>query len=739
MKRRCIFSVALVVAIATLLAATLVSCKPKKPEEKPTIDMEAYLKESDEVYDKVLGEYRTALDAAKAEKLDVNQRFAKMAIAEAKLLEACVYVPTTCRGGTYAISRVAPNTTTNVMYGNDQDRNHQLIIATTPISNEDRETMKAKYGELKNEENPAKAYENYLKETWIGEGKPYARKTTYSAHYTSDPQTWDVLATFRQPDSAAIVNTFDGLMEYDSYGFLQPALAEKEPDTSEDGLKYTFTIKKGIKWATMQGKAYAEVTADDFVAGFQHMLDAKQGPQQLVDGLIVNATEYMAGEAEWADVGVKAEGNKLTYTLVAPTAHFKTMLGYNPFAPMNRSFYESKGGKFGKDFDSASEDYDYGKKPESILYCGPYLVKESTEKKKIAFVKNDLYWNKDNINVDAIDWEYNDIKDPLKGYNDMIAGTIDGCGLNEQALAKAKQETSIDKTNNNFEKYHYITKTDSTAFGGFMNVNRKAFVNFDDETKCRSGQTAIRRERTKKAMQNVHFRRALAFAFDRAAYNEMAVGEDLRETSLVNSYTPGIFVSLGKDTKVQMNGKEKTYKSGTLYGEIVQDQIDADGVKIKAWDPQREGVGSSSGFDGWYNPENAKAELEIALRELEEQGAFKPTEGMTEEERDEVSADKIIHIDYPYAEQDHLGSMQAHAFAQSIMKTLDYKVMVQLVNSTVYNPDLLNAGFYCEAGYQCNYDVYTVAGWGPDYGDPLTYLHTMEPEDGEMVHCLGLY
>ena len=54
--------------------------------------------------------------------------------------------------------------------------------------------------------------------------------------------------------------------------------------------------------------------------------------------------------------------------------------------------------------------------------------------------------------------------------------------------------------------------------------------------------------------------------------------------------------------------------------------------------------------------------------------------------------------------------------------------------------DWYNAGYYTEYGYDCNYNVYDVSGWGPDYGDPATYLDTMLPDGaGYMTKCLGIY
>ena len=38
-----------------------------------------------------------------------------------------------------------------------------------------------------------------------------------------------------------------------------------------------------------------------------------------------------------------------------------------------------------------------------------------------------------------------------------------------------------------------------------------------------------------------------------------------------------------------------------------------------------------------------------------------------------------------------------------------------------------------------NYTITDVCGWGPDYGDPATYLDTMLPQGGGMAKNLGLY
>ena len=51
-----------------------------------------------------------------------------------------------------------------------------------------------------------------------------------------------------------------------------------------------------------------------------------------------------------------------------------------------------------------------------------------------------------------------------------------------------------------------------------------------------------------------------------------------------------------------------------------------------------------------------------------------------------------------------------------------------------------DCGYYAETGAEANYDMYDCSGWGPDYGDPQTYLDTFLPYyEGYMTKCLGIF
>lgn len=671
---------------------------------------EGYDETSTELYNEALGDFNDALATAKKAET-VDERYALMAVAEGKLMESAMMYPLTSKGGMYAMYRMAPRTRDYTLWGSDQDRYHQYIVTTDFIKAEDYNEMRAKWDELKG----TGTYESWVKEYLAGKG--YTLKDSFSMPYASDPVTWDGLATSLAADTNAIINTYDGLMEYDVEGTLQPALAESY-EVSDDGLTYTFHLRKDVKWTDSQGREVDTVKADDFVAGMQHMCDAQGGLEYLVQGVIKNASQYISGEiTDFDEVGVKAvDDYTVEYTLEKPCSYFETMLGYTIFMPMSRSYYQSQGGKFGAEYDSSAADYQYGKDSNSIAYCGPYLVTNATAKNTIVFKLSDSYWNKDNVNIKTLTWLYNDQSDVTKMYTDAKAGTVDYVNLNTSTMETAKSEGLYDQ-------YAVVSDTDATSFMAFYNINRTATANANDGTTAKTTKSDEEIQRTNKAMQNVHFRRAISFAADRGAYNAQQVGEDLKYTSLRNTFTPGYFVSLSKDTTIQINGTDTTFPAGTYYGEIVQKQIDADGVKIKVWDAENK---TSDGFDGWYNPENAVEELNTAIEELAE-------EGIT------IDESNPIQMEYPYPSAVEVYTNKANSYKKSVEAALGGKVVINLVDAVDLD-GWYYAGYYANYGYEANYDVYDVSGWSPDFGDPCSYLDTMLPDyEGYMTKCFGIF
>lgn len=680
------------------------------------------------VYEYHLGAFYDKLTEAKAETSNLSLRWAMEAQAEALLEEAAFFIPFNARGGQYAISRVIPRTDTTTGWGLDDERFGYTMVADTFLTPAERAELTAKWAESETEAD----YYAYV-ETWLAD-KGYGKLDAYKTGITgSGPQTWDVLVTSKQADSRYIAPTYSPLIRYDGKDTQQPALAESW-EVSDDGLTYTFHIREGLQWVDQQGRKVADLTAQDFVTGLHHCADFPNALGYLLssDGGcgIKNWDAFVSGEiTDFAEVGVEAvDDYTVVYTLESPFPAFLSMLGYNCFAPLSESYFFSQGGAYGADLDPTSSSYVYGTDPSHIAYCGEFLINNYTEGSVLRYSANPTFWDADNMNIHELVYTWYDGSDVMAPYNNTISGVFTGCNLTTNTIQQAKIDTAEGSDATIFDAYAYTTSIDTTSYVGFYNVMRQAFANVADDSKAVSVQTEEDAARTRVAMNNNNFRLALTYAADRSAYQAARVGEELKYAGLINSYVPGNFVKLTEDVTLDMgDGTEQTFPAGTYFGEIVQAQLDFDGVKAKVWDPTGDdGVGSSGGFDGWFNPDEAVARLEKAVAELAEQGV-------------EVSAENPIYIDYPYWSTNENYANSANVYKQSIEMVLGGAVIVNMVPCET-DDDWYYAGYYTDYGYESNYDMYDLSGWGPDYQDPSSYLDTFLPDySGYMIKCIGIF
>ena len=710
---------ALAVTLALAMTASLATTVFAEEPVDPYAGMD-HAEVSDELYMEVLGEFDENYAAA-FEAETVSERWAYMAIAEAKLLESGIMLPSTSRGGNFAISKIAPYTVSPCLWGNDEYRyqNAVIIDGDMPITAEQYGELRALWAEKRGTGEYNQAAKDYLTE------KGYSFSDTLTMTYTSDPQTWDAFNTYRQADTEAIIKGVTGLLEYDGENVQQPALAAEMPEVSEDGLKYTFKIREGVNWTDSQGKVLEPVTANSFVAGFHHLLDAQGGLEYLV-WMVEGADAYMYGETvDFEDVGVKAlDDYTLEYTLSEPCSYFLTMFSYNVFFPMSEVMFEQKGGVYGvTEWADAVEagTVSYGATPDDIGYCGPYLVTSYAKENSISFEANPEYYDYDNMNVKAVNWVFNDGKNPTFQYDQFKEGKMSSAILGTDAMAKAKSDGM-------FDDYAYISLTDATSFPMFLNLYRCQYGNYDDASVAPTTMSDLDKVRTNLAMQNHAFRLAVCTGLDRGAYNAAVMTDETKYNNLVNSYTPGNFVFLEEEVTIMIGDEEKTYAPGTFYGQIMQDQIDADGGGITVWDPEaNDGAGSSSGFDGWYNPEISAQLMGIAVEQLAEEGVV-------------IDEENPIILEMPYYDISEQYSNRAAALEQSIEASTGKLVDVVLVKTGGDSAlNWYNAGYYPETGDTMNYNIVDVCGWGPDFGDPQTYLDTMLGQPGGMAKNIGLY
>jgi len=659
-----------------------------------------YVRADDEVvYSNVLGGLASLYNGVK-QISDSNERFVKYAKAEAELLASGVFAPTTTNGGTYSMSRIAPRTIPYVFFGNDSDRLKGMILTT----GRDSFIKATERAELIQKWEAAKAGEGEYNPKAYLEAKGYTIGTEYATTTAASVSTLDTLATSKQADTEAMVNCVEGLIQYNNFGEIEGCAAESWK-VSSDGKKYTFKIRSGMGWYNADKTKYADVTAQDFVDGFHHMLDAESGLDYLVSGVVKGVAEYLDGTGTFDKVGCRVnEAGELEFELEAPESYFITRLTYSCFLPMNAAFFKSKGGAFGRDeFKAAKAEatYAYGKTTSDVLYNGPFIPTNwdlSDTGGSIVLVKNENYWDKDRVNLTKLTWKYDDGKNPLALYNAARNGEYPGIGLGEASgLLKQSKDDGL------FDTYHYVSDTDATTFFGGINVNRGAFE-YSDAVK--STQTEEEKILTAKAKSLRSFRRAILHAWDRGTWNAVRNGDDLKFSNIRNMYTQPEFVSL--DADVTVDGKK--YDKGTSYGNLVQSFLDAAGEKIKVADGQ----------DGWFNVTEAKRQMALAREELK---AVWP-------------ADKKVVIDMVTLTTSPVVTKQAAAFEQLIENVFPNDIDVRLVEATT-TAQYYYSGYYAESGDQVNQDICYGTGWGPDYGDPSTYLDTFT-DTGYMLTIIGI-
>lgn len=704
---------ALALALCLIMVLSLAACGGgDEPTQTPVTSASAeggILTDDEAIYMASMGDFYDAYMAAfEAETL--SERWALMAIAEAKFLESGVATPMYTAGGCYAMSRMPFRAGGYASWLGDRVYYDQMVLTNEVITTDDYQHLTDMWYELAGTGTYTQSAVDYLTE------QGYTFTDTAVTTFDRVGTTWDFLSDGDFHDDASFI---DYLYQYNSEGELVPHLAT-DYTVSDDGLTYTFTIREGVVWVDSQGRQVAELTADDWVAGLQHVADAGSSSIYNLTGVIEGLDAYLYGETtDFTTVGIKAlDEHTLQYTLVEECPYFMSMIADTCFIPMSRSYYLSQGGVFGiAEYDSAmaSSSYLYGTDQDHIAYCGPYLCTNVTDKNSINYIANESYWNAENVNIKAVNFIYDDGSDVTREYNDFLNGTGTSIVLDTAQLEIAKND-------GNFDKYVHIAPNVTNIFLMWFHENRQVYANVPDGA-CVSNKTEAQKEVSRAALQNQHFRLALGYSIDRASYIAQSLGEDLKYVCLRNSYVPGDFVSLEEDVTVDINGTPTDFPAGTFYGEIVQAQVTADGYPFKVWDEESH---SSDGYDGWYNVENAVAELQIAIEELAAMGY-------------EVTEENPIVLDYPYSAYHEIASNQAVVLKTSIETALNGLVEIALVECQD-STENLNTWFNTNSGAEYNYDLGGLGGIGADFGDPETYLDGLLPYgDGFAIRKMGLW
>ncbi len=216
-------------------------------------------------------------------------------------------------------------------------------------------------------------------------------------------ESWNMLYTQKAEDANVVTNLWDGLLSFDRYGKVVPAIASSW-EHNEDATVWTFHLRDDVDWVDCNGEVKAHLTSKDFLVGFEWVMNAiknEANNTSMPNDTIVGAYEYYALTKEAGDaaadmtyedmlaagVGIEAPDD---YTLVftCPNAcpYFDTVAAYNSFYPVAPALIEELGVDGFRSCDNTT-----------MWYNGPYVVEEYIQGNTKSYIPNPNYYDAANV------------------------------------------------------------------------------------------------------------------------------------------------------------------------------------------------------------------------------------------------------------------------------------------------------------------------------------------------------
>ncbi|WP_271000280.1 peptide ABC transporter substrate-binding protein [Streptococcus agalactiae] len=260
----------------------------------------------------------------------------------------------------------------------------------------------------------------------------------------------------------AIGNSSSNFLRLDKDGKTRPDLATKV-DVSKDGLTYTATLRKGLKWSDG-----SKLTAKDFVYSWQRLVDPKTASQYAylaVEGHVLNADKINEGqEKDLNKLGVKAEGDdKVVITLSSPSPQFIYYLAFTNFMPQKQEVVE----KYGKDYATTSKN---------TVYSGPYTVEGwNGSNGTFTLKKNKNYWDAKNVKTKEV--RIQTVKKPDTAVQMYKRGELDAANISNTSAIYQANKNNKDVTDVLEATTAYMQYNTTGSVKGLDNVKIRRALN----------------------------------------------------------------------------------------------------------------------------------------------------------------------------------------------------------------------------------------------------------------------
>lgn len=211
-----------------------------------------------------------------------------------------------------------------------------------------------------------------------------------------EPETIDPSLNTAVDGATYINHVFEGLMKLNEKSEIVEGVAESYT-VSDDGLVYTFKIRKDAKWS--DGK---DLTADAFVYSWRRLVDpATASDYNYMIDMVKNANEIMAEEMDPSELGIRAIDEKtLEITLAVATPYFLEICAFPTTFPLRE--------------DIVSKDPDtWTQNPKTYIGNGPFVLDSWEHQSMIVMKKNDKYYAKDEIVPSTINFHLMEDKNTI--------------------------------------------------------------------------------------------------------------------------------------------------------------------------------------------------------------------------------------------------------------------------------------------------------------------------------------
>ena len=216
-------------------------------------------------------------------------------------------------------------------------------------------------------------------------------------------ESWNMLYSQRAEDANVVTNLWDGLLSFDRYGKVVPAIASSW-EHNEDATVWTFHLRDDVDWVDCNGEVKAHLTSKDFLVGFEWVMNAiknEANNTSMPNDTIVGAYEYYeltkeAGDAAAdmtyedmlaAGVGIEAPDDyTLVFTCPSACPYFDTVAAYNSFYPVAPALIEELGVEGFRSCDNTT-----------MWYNGPYVVEEYIQGNTKSYIPNPNYYDAANV------------------------------------------------------------------------------------------------------------------------------------------------------------------------------------------------------------------------------------------------------------------------------------------------------------------------------------------------------